>query len=141
MLSFLSLGSNQGDRQANIAHACDLIEARCGRILRRSSDFFSAPWGYQSVHEYLNICLAIDTSLSPLDLLHVTQQIERELGRTVKGVYQDRPIDIDILLYEGVECSGSELTIPHPHMLERDFVLVPLREILLPSDPFLPLPL
>ena len=134
MLVYLSLGSNIGNREAYIDAACRLIEEQCGTILRRSDNFFSLPWGYDSDHEYLNICLAIETTLTPIELLDATQAIERELGRTLKNCYTDRTIDIDLLHYfdaQGNEvCMHTErLTLPHPHINERDFVLVPLAQI------------
>ncbi len=134
MISYLSLGSNLSPRHHHIDEACRLLSERVGHITARSSDFYSAPWGYTSSNEYLNIALCVETTLTPQELLEVTQQIERELGRTVKNLYQDRTIDIDILLYysnEGtpVHLSTPELTIPHPHMEERPFVQVPLAEI------------
>ena len=97
MFVFLSLGSNISPRHHYIDAACRLLEQRVGPILRRSSDFYSAPWGYTSDHQYLNIALLLSSSLSPEQLLVATQLIERELGRTVKNHYQDRTIDIDIL--------------------------------------------
>lgn len=134
MITYLSIGSNIGDRLQNVDAACRLIETQVGHILRRSNDFYSQAWGYQSEHEYLNICLAVDTTLTPEQLLDITQQIERKLGRTVKGVYQDRTIDIDIILYynefgESVTFHTETLTLPHPRMQEREFVMIPLKEI------------
>lgn len=134
MISYLSLGSNLSPRHHHIDEACRLLSERVGHITARSSDFYSAPWGYTSSHEYLNIALCVETTLTPQELLEVTQQIERELGRTVKNLYQDRTIDIDILLYYSndgtpVRLSTPELTIPHPRMEERPFVQVPLAEI------------
>lgn len=134
MITYLSIGSNIGDRLQNVDAACRLIEMQVGHILRRSNDFYSQAWGYQSEHEYLNICLAVDTTLTPEQLLDITQQIERKLGRTVKGVYQDRTIDIDIILYynefgESVTFHTETLTLPHPRMQEREFVMIPLKEI------------
>lgn len=135
MISYLSLGSNIGDRHGYINEACRLIVEHVGHIVRRSGNFYSPAWGYESEHEYLNICLCVETSLRPEQLLYATQQIERELGRSVKGVYEDRTIDIDILLYynasgEQVTCHTNELTLPHPKMQEREFVMIPLKEIL-----------
>jgi len=134
MISYLSLGSNISPRHHYIDEACRLLSERVGRITARSSDFYSAPWGYTSSHEYLNIALCVETTLTPQGLLTATQQIERELGRTVKNCYQDRTIDIDILLYyandgTSVCLSTPDLTIPHPRMKERSFVQVPLDEI------------
>ncbi len=147
MFYFLSLGSNQGDREAHMQAACREIETRCGHIVRRSADYHSAPWGYQSDHEYLNIVIALTTPLSPPELLRETQAIERALGRTLKSrqhrdekpVYQDRPIDIDLLeAYDHDPRDGNareyrtdtdSLTLPHPLMGERPFVQQPLSEI------------
>lgn len=134
MISYLSLGSNLSPRHEHVEKACRLLEERVGHILARSSDFYSAPWGYASLHEYLNIALKIETSLSPIDLLDCTQQIERELGRTLKNCYADRTIDIDILLYyadddQSLTMQTDRLTIPHPLMQQRDFVMIPLHEI------------
>jgi len=135
MILYLSLGSNISPRHQYVDEACRLLQQRVGEALARSSDFFSAPWGYESNHEYLNIALRLATSLTPMEVLRVTQQIERELGRTVKNHYQDRTIDIDLLM--GTDDAGEplvvqtpELTLPHPLMHERDFVMVPLREII-----------
>jgi len=93
------------------------------------------PQGYPSDHEYLNICLKLETDLSPLEILKITQQIERDLGRTIKNHYADRTIDIDLLQAfdsEGREIliSTPELTLPHPRMQSRPFVLVPLAQVL-----------
>jgi len=140
---YLSLGSNLHPRHYYIDEACKYIEERCGTILRRSDDFFSMPQGYQSDNEYLNICLKLETDKSPLEILKLTQQIERDLGRTIKNHYQDRTIknnyqdrtiDIDLLQVfdqEGREIlvSSNDLTLPHPRMQDRDFVLVPLSQI------------
>lgn len=132
MLAYLSLGANLGNKEQTIDRAVELLQAQAGNVTRRSSFFYSAPWGFESEHEFCNICLALETTLSPLDLLHTTQAIERSLGRTQKstdGQYHDRLIDIDILTYEDIILHTPELTLPHPHMLERDFVYIPLHEI------------
>ena len=134
MTAYLSLGSNIGCREQYIDDACQRIEQQCGTILRCSDHFYSEPWGYQSEHQYLNVCLCLETDLSPIDLLNVTQDIERQLGRTVKNCYSDRTIDIDILLFyqsDGamLTVDTPRLTLPHRHMYERDFVLVPLQQI------------
>ncbi len=141
MLTYLSLGANIGNRESTLLQAVEMIQTRVGNVIGRSSFFYSAAWGYTSEHEFCNICIAVDTTLAPIDLLHTTQQIEVELGRHHKSHtiiedgklvscdYQDRVIDIDILTYEGVTMHTPELTLPHPLMRERDFVLVPLSEI------------
>jgi len=134
VICYLSLGSNLHPRHHYIDEACKQIAERCGTILRRSSDFFSMPQGYASNHEYLNICLKLQTDLSPMEILSITQDIERSLGRTIKNHYADRTIDIDLLQAfdpEGREIllSTPDLTLPHPRMQSRDFVLIPLSQL------------
>ena len=132
MLIFLSLGSNLGNREATINQALDLLATQVGPLIKRSSFFYSQPWGFDSPNEFCNLCASFTTSLSPLDLLHTTQSIEKQLGRTQKsnGAYQDRTIDIDIIFYGDIHLETSELTIPHPLWQQRDFVKVPLAEIM-----------
>ena len=133
MLSYLSLGSNLGNKEDNLTKAVSLISEKVGKVVRRSSFYYSEPWGFQSENSFVNLCIAVETSLAPLDLLHTTQLIERTMGRTRKskdGLYHDRIIDIDILLYGDQHISLPELQIPHPLMTRRDFVMIPLREIM-----------
>ncbi len=130
---YLSLGSNLGDREDMLRRAIMLIGERIGAVQRVSSFIETEPWGFESEHPFLNAAVMVLTTLSPIECLDATQQIERELGRKKKskgGKYHDRPIDIDLLLYGDLKLSTSRLTIPHPHMYERDFVMIPLREIL-----------
>lgn len=130
---YLSLGTNLGSREDNLEHALRLLQEQVGALLRRSSVHETTPWGFESSHMFLNLCVCMATSLSPLQLLATTKQIERQLGRTQKsahGHYADRLIDIDILLYDDAHVNESDLIIPHPHMYERDFVMLPLNEIL-----------
>jgi len=130
---YLSLGSNLGDREDMLRRAITLIEERVGAVQRVSSFIETEPWGFESEHPFLNAAVMVLTTLSPIECLDATQQIERELGRKKKskgGKYHDRPIDIDLLLYGDLKLSTPRLTIPHPHMYERDFVMIPLREIL-----------
>ncbi|MBR6493593.1 MAG: 2-amino-4-hydroxy-6-hydroxymethyldihydropteridine diphosphokinase [Paludibacteraceae bacterium] len=132
MLIYLSLGANLGDREATINKALDLLATQVGPLVNRSSFYYSQPWGFDSPNDFCNLCASFETSLSPLNLLHTTQSIERQLGRTPKsnGVYQDRTIDIDIIFYGDIHLETSELTIPHPLWQQRDFVKVPLAEIM-----------
>lgn len=133
MLTYLSLGSNLGNKEDNLTKAVSLISEKVGKVVRRSSFYYSEPWGFQSENSFVNLCIAVETSLAPLDLLHSTQLIERTMGRTRKskdGLYHDRIIDIDILLYGDQHISLPELQIPHPLMTRRDFVMIPLREIM-----------
>ena len=130
---YLSLGSNLGDKEGNILQAYTLIEQRIGHIARKSSLHRTAPWGFESSNDFLNSVIAIETSLTPRELLTETQRIEKEIGRTAKtsadGTYQDRLIDIDILIYNDLIIDEPDLQIPHPLMNQRDFVLKPLKEI------------
>ena len=130
---YLSLGTNLGSREDNLERALHLLQEQVGALLRRSSVYETAPWGFESSHMFLNLCVCMATSLSPLQLLATTKQIERQLGRTQKsahGHYADRLIDIDILLYDDAHINEPGLVIPHPHMYEREFVMMPLNEIL-----------
>lgn len=129
---YLALGSNLGDRDSWLDSAERLIAVRIGNIRAKSSRLQNAAEGFVSVNEFLNEVIEVDTYLSPLEVLHAANEIERELGRTVKSVdcnYHDRTIDIDIIYYAEVVCNTPELTLPHPRMAERRFVLCPLCEI------------
>ena len=131
MITYLGLGTNLGNKTENIAQAIQWINEQVGEVLRRSSDYVSEPWGFQSENTFLNIVVAVETLLEPFDLLQKLQQIEKQLGRTEKtlGEYKDRIIDIDILLYDDKTIATSELVIPHPLINERDFVRIPLAEV------------
>ena len=111
--------------------AAALLAERVGDVLALSGFYETEPWGFQSDNTFLNAALQLETSLSPLELLKATQQIELEMGRTQKsnGAYHDRIIDIDILLYDDLILQTPELTLPHPLMHERQFVMEPLAEI------------
>ncbi len=109
-----------------------MLKNRVGTVVRQSSIIETEPQGFTSANKFLNLCIAIDTQLSPHELLTATQEIERALGRTTKSIdfqYTDRPIDIDILLYDDLTINEEDLIIPHPRMQERDFVMTPLKEI------------
>ena len=134
---YLSLGTNLGDKEQNLLSAIKEIERRIGPVRAQSAFLSTEPWGFKSENTFLNAAVRVETELSPHALLRVTQQIERNMGRTQKSVdgqYHDRIIDIDILLYDNLHINTKKLTIPHPHMYERDFVLTPLREILLQKE-------
>ncbi len=111
--------------------AAALLAERVGDVLALSGFYETEPWGFQSDNTFLNAALQLETSLSPLELLKATQQIELEMGRTQKsnGAYHDRIIDVDILLYDDLILQTPELTLPHPLMHERLFVMEPLAEI------------
>ena len=141
--AYLGLGSNLGDREANIRKAISLIGKKVGLVLRQSSLIETEPWGFESFNKFLNAVILCETTLTPRQLLKVTQSIERQLGRRRKSTssssapsssspvsYSDRPIDIDILLYDDLTVDEPDLKIPHPLMQQRDFVMIPLQEIL-----------
>lgn len=135
--AYLSLGSNLGDRSRILAGAIMKINELVGDVVRQSAFIETEPLGFSSSNKFLNACVCVDTDLSPRELLDMTQLIERSLGRTEKshnGHYHDRPIDIDILLYDDLTVDEPDLKIPHPHMHERDFVMRPLREIKKPPQ-------
>lgn len=134
---YVGLGTNLGDKEQNLRDAVQKIEEQIGKVVSLSAFYVTAPWGFVSENSFLNAAACVETELPPLDVLRETQLIERELGRmkkSVNGVYSDRLIDIDLLLYEDLVLSvtspsGAELNLPHPLMTERDFVMKPLAEI------------
>ena len=129
---YLGLGTNLGDKEANLKDALEEIRKRVGEITSLSAFHASEPWGFESENSFLNAVCCVHTDLSPMETLRTTQEIERSLGRLKKstgGNYSDRVIDIDILLYDDLHIDTPELTIPHPLMWQRDFVMIPLREI------------
>jgi 2-amino-4-hydroxy-6-hydroxymethyldihydropteridine diphosphokinase len=141
---YLGLGSNLGDREGNIRKAIALLHERVGEVVRQSSLIETVPWGFESEHRFLNGVILCETTLTPRQVLKATQKIERELGKTKAHAtkrqlsmsnsqfptFKDRPIDIDILLYDDWKVEEPDLKIPHPLMRERDFVMIPLKEIL-----------
>ena len=130
---YLSLGSNIGNRKRAMREAIEFIGERAGTVERQSSLYETKPWGFESPNDFINAVVRISTELTPHHLLHVLQKIEYDMGRTVKsvdGVYCDRIIDIDILTYDAIKVDDPDLKIPHPLMEERDFVMIPLKEIL-----------
>ena len=128
---YLGLGTNIGNKRKNMVTAAALLAERAGDVLSLSSFYETEPWGFDSENTFLNAALELETSWSPMELLHLTQQIEREMGRTQKsdGSYHDRIIDIDILLYGNEIIHTEELVVPHPLMQQRLFVMQPLAEI------------
>lgn len=128
---YLGLGSNLGDRERNLLEAIRLIVEQVGEVTRQSSFIETEPWGFQSDNSFLNAVVLCETDKTPREVLQLTQRIERSMGRRSKTTsgYSDRPIDIDILLYDELTVSEPDLKIPHPLMCERDFVMIPLSEI------------
>ncbi len=130
--AYLSLGSNLGNKAENINSAVELLSERAGKVLKVSSNYETEPDGFVSENSFVNIALSLDTPLDALALLEVCEQIEKELGRTSKSVnlnYSDRVIDIDILYFNNMQLATDRLTLPHPRMHKRQFVLEPLAEI------------
>jgi len=125
----LGLGSNLGDRQGRIEAAVDFLQG-CGRVLKRSSIYETTPLGMPGAGLFLNMVVALESSLAPLALLAKCKEHEAAQGRDLSDShFRDRAIDIDILLAGEMIVSTPELTVPHPRLAERGFVLVPLFEI------------
>lgn len=132
MKAYLGIGTNLGDRMANLHRVVEMINEQAGHVLACSSFMETEPWGFISDNPFLNAVVEIETSYSPYELLHITQKIEREMGRahkSINGNYTDRIIDIDILLYGDERINEPDLIIPHPLMWQRSFVYEPLWEI------------
>ena len=143
---YLSLGSNTGDRKKNIEDALSLLNIEFGMPFKRVSSLIETdPWGFESDNKFMNAAVLYELELKKgynpeaegLMVLEICKDIERKLGRTGsprydddgKRIYSDRPIDIDILLFGDDNIDCEELTVPHKLMYERDFVMVPLKEI------------
>jgi 2-amino-4-hydroxy-6-hydroxymethyldihydropteridine diphosphokinase len=130
--ALLGLGSNMGDARSNIDRAIALLCVPSDvRLLARSSDFSTPPWGIEDQPVFTNACIEVETTLAPDALLRRCQEIEEALGRNraAERRWGPRPIDIDLLAYDDAFLSTPELTLPHPRLFERAFVLVPLAEI------------
>ena len=127
--AFLSLGSNLGDRVAQIRRALELLSAAGVAILRVSSFYKTEPVGFSPQPWFVNCVVEVGTELMPLQLLKTLKSVERALGRRPGVAKGPRRIDIDILLYENVVVRSAALTIPHERLGERRFVLIPLREL------------
>jgi 2-amino-4-hydroxy-6-hydroxymethyldihydropteridine diphosphokinase len=129
--AYLALGSNLGDRNKNLSTAVALIAEKIGTFSAISSIYETKPWGYESPNWFYNKVVSVETFLLPLELLEITQSIEKEMGRTPHNnpLYQDRIIDIDIILYDDWVYESENLKLPHPRFHQRQFVLDPLNEI------------
>jgi len=129
-ITYLSLGSNQGEKLENLKKAIHLIASEVGAIQKIAAVYKTPSWGFEG-DEFLNTCIKVSTYQAPEKLLQTLLAIEKKLGRTRKGQneYQNRPIDIDILLFDDEIIFSRTLSVPHPKMLLRKFVLVPLNEI------------
>jgi len=130
-ISHILLGSNQGDRLELLTQACEALQLSDIQIVKSSSIYQSASWGFEAEQNFLNQVVQVSTNLPPQELLRKTQQIEKKLGRvrTANSGYTSRTIDVDILFYGSEIVSTPALTLPHPRLHLRRFTLVPLAEI------------
>jgi 2-amino-4-hydroxy-6-hydroxymethyldihydropteridine diphosphokinase len=131
-LVYLSLGTNMGDRKLNIELAYAMITQSTGTIRQKSSLYETPPWGFESTSNFINTVVLLETYLDLEELFKKLKQIEKEIGRTKTAnstTYEDRIIDIDILDFNGKISHSDELTVPHPRIEMRNFVLIPLAEI------------
>lgn len=126
---YLSLGSNEGDREQWLQRAIDAIGERCGTIAARSSVYETSAWGIEDQPGFLNMVLKVTSSLTPNEVLSEIQQIEMQLGRQRSVKWGQRTLDIDILLYDDEIIDDEDLVIPHPYLHQRRFTLEPLNEI------------
>jgi 2-amino-4-hydroxy-6-hydroxymethyldihydropteridine diphosphokinase len=128
--TYLLLGGNLDDRNYYIASALRLIESLAGAVIEKSSIYETAPWGFKDENFFLNQVVAVETKLEPSELFQTIVDIENRLGRTrIGSQFSSRTIDIDILFYEDRVISTESLTIPHPRIKERRFVLEPMCEL------------
>jgi 2-amino-4-hydroxy-6-hydroxymethyldihydropteridine diphosphokinase len=130
--AFLALGGNVGDSRAVLDRAVALLcDGNEVRLTARSSDYLTPPWGVTDQPPFVNLCIAVETSLSPQALLARAQAVERALGRdrAREQRWGPRSADIDIIAYDDLTLAEESLTLPHPRLFERAFVLVPLAEI------------
>lgn len=127
---YLLLGGNLGNKKANLLMACDYILASIGSIVKQSSIYETAPWGFNHDSSFLNQVLLVETDKQPHELLDELLSIEKLMGRTRENEsYSARTIDLDILFFNEEVINTKNLTIPHPRIHERNFVLMPLNEI------------
>lgn len=130
MICYQGLGANLGERENNLRRAIELIKKISAvKLLRVSSFYESEPWGVEDQPNFINAAIKISADLEPLALLDELQRVELELGRVRREHWGARTIDIDILLIDGREISSERLTVPHKFLFERDFALIPLKEI------------
>ena len=130
--ALLALGGNVGDVRATLDRAvAQLCDGKEVRLLARSSDYRTPPWGVTDQPPFVNLCISVTTALSPQALFKRAQDVERALGRrrAQESRWGPRPVDIDLLAYDDLALATPELTVPHPRLFERAFVLVPLADI------------
>lgn len=128
--TYLLLGSNLGDRKLNLTSAADQVTRLVGNIVRKSNIYETEAWGKKDQPEYYNQVLEVKTLLSPEELLSAIHAIENKTGRQRRQQYEARILDIDIIFYDDLVIREPDLTIPHPHLHERNFTLIPLMELI-----------
>ena len=132
----LSLGSNLGNRQEILSKSILLIGKKIGKVTKISKYFENEPIGFDSKNTFINLCIKVETNEEPLKILKELKSIEESLGRIrTKKEYEDRPLDIDIVLFNDFMITSNELIIPHPRYTSRHFVLIPMCEIGNYTDP------
>ena len=133
MTYYINIGTNLGDRRANIAAAVSALEHLTGAKALCSDAVTSPPWGYQSANEFLNMAVAIDSDIAPAHMLALLKRIEDEVGtsvhRNAQGEYCDRIIDLDIMAIDQLTINTPLLTVPHPHLAERRFFIEPFMQL------------
>lgn len=129
-ITYIGIGSNQGNKYENCVLAIESIcSHKKNKLLKQSSLYLTEPWGYKEQDDFINAVIKIETSLSPLNLLSILQSVEKKLGKKKNGKWGPRTIDLDILFYNNQTLESPQLTIPHPLLHQRGFVLIPLKEI------------
>lgn len=126
----LSIGTNQGDKLENIVHCIQLIKEKIGMVTQVSKIYQTPSWGFES-DPFFNCALEVMSQQTPNEILESALSIEQEMGRTRTGIegYQSRIIDIDLILYGDTVIESEKLTLPHPLLQERKFVLLPLADL------------
>jgi 2-amino-4-hydroxy-6-hydroxymethyldihydropteridine diphosphokinase len=126
---YIGIGSNLGDREKNCSRSIDLL-GKNGIVIRQKSSLYeTVPWGSRDQPLFLNMVIKVETELKPQELLELLKNVEIEVGREKSSRWGPRAIDLDILLYDDITLNEETLTIPHPYLHERDFVLIPFCEI------------
>jgi 2-amino-4-hydroxy-6-hydroxymethyldihydropteridine diphosphokinase len=126
---YLHLGSNTGDRVSLLTNAIKLITAKIGKVIDQSAIYQTEPWGKKDQDDFLNMAIRVESTLSPEDMLSAAKKIENDMGSVKKEKWGPRMMDIDILYCDDLIMEEDHLVIPHPHIYERNFVLIPLMEI------------
>ena len=126
---YLQLGSNLGDRNLYLQKAIQQINRNIGKIIAESETYESSPWGVNNQRDFLNKVISVKSNLTAIQVLTLSQKIEKKLGRKHEGKWSERMIDIDILFYNKDRIETDNLNIPHPLIQDRLFVLVPLSDI------------